>query len=47
MAKDVPIIKYRGKLFYWKENEQIIQNVEDPSDFISFSSINTELLEEP
>ena len=41
-----PIIKYRGRLYFFDEKQNQIQNIEDPSDLVLFSDMDMSLIEE-
>jgi len=42
---ELQIIEYNQKYYYWNEPKQMIQNVEDPSDFILFQDLDFRKIE--
>jgi len=46
MAKMLPIIGYKGKMYFYDERLHQIRNVENPHDFLDFSEVDFSKMQE-
>lgn len=46
MAKELPIIKYRNRLYFFDDKAQELRNIEDASDIVKFQDMDMNLIQE-